>query len=169
MKFMTSFVRKPAHPKKVKNVGIALRKVMKDIGDEIKTELQGIVAPFESNINIIATSKTDSRDFTLEIMGDPNDTATINAAGVSVSSHDLLKFLDGGTSVSYVAMPSDFDNETSPNSKDTAHKDYDRDGIYFSSEPGPGIAPRRWLKLLLAEYEDKITERLHAETKRYLS
>jgi hypothetical protein len=164
---MPSRVKKPSNPKKLKTVTIALRKVLKDIGDEIKEELTQIVSPFDSNIKVIAVNRIDSRDYIVEIMGS-GDTATINAAGEPVSSHDLLKFLDGGTSVRYVGMPNEFSNETTPNSKDTTHKDYDRDDIYFLSEPTIGMTARRWFKLLIEEFEPIIKERLNKEIRGYL-
>lgn len=141
-------------------IDIIVRKTIRDVGQEIKEELQQIVEPFESSIDIVSATKENGSSYVIEIMGNPNDVATINAAGDGVSSHDLLKFLDGGTDTKYVGMPLEFDNETTPNSKATSHKDYDRDGVYFLPNPVAGIDARGWFKLLKEEYGPKTKERL---------
>lgn len=166
---MPTTVKKPSHPKKLKTIGVALRKEMKDIGEEVKKELQEIVSPFNSSINIVAIYRQDSDGYIVEVMGNPNDVATINAANNSVSSHDLFKFLDGGTSVRYVGMPDDFRNETTPNSKDTTSQEYDRDEIYFRRNPiTPGIEARNWLKLIKEETGPKLKENLDKAIRGYL-
>lgn len=165
---MTSVLKKPRRTK-LKNVDIALRKELNDIADEIKDELKQIVTPFESNVNVITINRRDSGDYIVEVLGNPNDTATINAAGASVSSHDLIKFLDGGTSIQYVGMPSNFVNETTPNSKDTRQADYDRDEIYFLPNPvSPGIEARNWFKILLEETKPEIKDRFDRAIRGYL-
>jgi len=166
---MPTKVKIPTSPRKVKTVAVALRKDLKDIADEIKEELDKIVAPFNSNIDVIVVNKTDSRDYIVEIMGNPNDSATTNAANQSVTSHDLLKFLDGGTDIQYVGMPEGFENETRPNSKDTTSKSYDREGIYFLPDPiTPGIAARNWFSMLIEDYKEKIPQRFDSTLRRYL-
>ncbi len=166
---MATTVKIPSAPKRLKTAAVGLRKELKDIGQEIKQELEQIVAPFQSNVSIVVIDRKDSRDYIVEIMGNPNDSATTNAAGSAVSSHDLIKFLDGGTSIQYVGVPEGFSNETTPNSKDTSSKDYDRDDIYFYRRPYPdGIEARNWFKLLIDDYGPQIKQRFNRTIGSYL-
>ncbi len=167
---MATTVKIPSTPRKLRNVGVALRKELKDIGDDIKEELSGIVAPFQSNVDVVAVTKRTTTEYTIEIMGNPNDVATVNAAGDGVSSHDLIKFLDGGTNTQYVGMPEGFSNETTPNSKDTSSREYDREGVYFKRNPtSPGIAARNWFKLLMEDYKPQVKQRFSRTTRSYLN
>lgn len=157
----------PTTRKKLSRMGVILRKSINEVGDDIKQELQQIVSPFESNINIISVSKTDSDDYIVEIMGNPNDVATINAADTAVSSHDLLKFLDGGTDVTYVGMPMDFQHESWPGTRATSHKEYDRDEVYFLPAPAPGIPAREWFKGLIKEFGPNIKIKISQDVRSF--
>lgn len=109
-------------------------------------ELNTVVKPFNSNIKMTFT-KDEANNITYTIHGMEGDTASTNAAGDSVSSHNLFMWLDAGTDVRYAHMPEDFENESSPNSLSTSRKDYDRDGIYLG-EPLTGIEARNWTKIV---------------------
>lgn len=129
---------------------VPLAKILEDTQEMIarnyyKTRLDMLVEPFDSRITFVVSHDFDGDTYVTNIS--PSDTvAGLNAAEQPVTSKELFTFLDEGTSVSYVIMPDDFDNETSPNSLDTRHVDYRRDQIMFSSEPGSGIAARNFLE-----------------------
>lgn len=137
-----------------------------DLGPKLKTELtkianvhykkrlEEIVGPLESDIKIVVTIDKNISKAKVLIHGQIGDTASINAAGDPVSSHDLFRWLDEGTDVRYAIMPDDFSAESSPSSTSTTHKDYDRDRIFIDTDnPRPGIEARKWLEQVSKELE----------------
>lgn len=164
---MPTTFKGPSTRKRLERIGTIFRNSVNETGEDIKKQLQQIVSPLESNINIISVSRTDTEDYIVEIMGNPNDVATINAGGSPVSSHDLLKFLDGGTDVKYVGMPVDFQHETWPGTRATSHREYDRDDVYFLPEPEPGIPAREWFKGLLEEFGPKIKVKISQDVRSF--
>lgn len=141
---MTKSIRPKVSPKL-----IPLAKILEDTQEMIarnyyKTRLDMLVEPFDSRIEFEVDHAFDGDTYVTNIS--PSDNfAGLNAAEKPITSKELFIFLDEGTSVSYVIMPDDFDNETTPDSLSTRHVDYQRDEIMFSSEPGRGIAPRNFL------------------------
>lgn len=158
----------PSSPKKISFIAKAIKHETERVAREIKQELESVVQPLHSDIHILMDSERDSQDWVIDIYGNPNDTASINAAGDGVSSHDLLMWIDGGTSERWVAMPDDFDNETFPNSLSTRDVDYDREGIRFLDSPRPGIEARNWLKLLNEKHSPDIKRNISNVVRRYL-
>lgn len=142
---MTTSIRPKTYPRLV-----PLAKVLEDTQEMIarnyyKARLDMLVEPFDSRITFNVEHDFDGDTYVTNIS--PSDAfAGLNAAEQPVTSKELFIFLDEGTSVSYVIMPNDFDNETNPDSLSTRHVDYQRDKIMFSSEPGSGIVARNFLE-----------------------
>ena len=168
MRVMTTAIR-PSSPKKLSFVATIIRREAESVAREIQEELQEMVSPFNSNVDVVLTQERGTQDLDFSIHGNENDTATINAGGDGVSSHDLIKFLDGGTRDQYVGMPDGFSNETFSNSLSTREVDYDRDEIYFLPNPvSPGIEARNWYSLLKEKHTPNIKDRISRVTRAYL-
>lgn len=160
----------PINRKKLKSLATVIKAETERVAKNYyQAELQRVVNPLKSDIKIDVTSKKDNDDWTVKIHGKENDTASINAVGDGVSSHDLLMWLDAGTSVNYAFLPSDFENETSPGSLATSRKEYDRERIYVNtSTAGPGIQARKWLEQINNLYKHLIRNNINRVTKAYL-
>lgn len=138
----------PKSVKKLEGIGSVLRREQANTANLFyKRQLEEVVKPFDSRITFETQNRYNNGDYVTNI-GPSKEVAGTNAAGDSVTSLELFKWLDEGTSVRYVGMPDSFTNETRPNSTFTNHADYSRDDIYFVSEPFPGIEARNFLKLV---------------------
>lgn len=151
----------PKNRKPLTLISTAIKKEAEFVGRTIKEELEEMVSPFESSISVLMSAKKEGEDYVIRIYGNPGDTATINLSGESISSHDLIRFLDAGTRVRYAHMPEDFGNETFSRSLSTREIDYDREGAYLdTSEPKDGIEAREWFRLLKEKHADDIIKRI---------
>lgn len=110
-----------------------------------QAKLEEIVQPFDSRISFRTNSDETTEDFITNV-SPTDDVAGLNAADDQVTSKELFNWLDAGTDIRYVGMPDEFSNETSPNSLNTSHADYNRNDIFFLKEPTVGIDARQFLK-----------------------
>lgn len=134
----------------------------------IKKQFEEIVAPFDSRIKFAVRNNETPSTYTTNI-APTEDEAGTNAAGTPVTSRELFHWLDEGTSIRYVGMPTGFDNETSPNSIVTrAINSYERKDIYFLKNPVPGIEGRNFLKQVFDLYKNVYRLHMSQEIKRYL-
>lgn len=136
----------PKKIKKIQGLGTAIRLEQIKVAKQIyMARLQELVQPFDSRIEFQVQSRYAEGNYITNI-SPTDDIAGINAADKPVTSKELFTWLDEGTSVTTVVMPDEFSNETSPNSLDTSHADYDREEIYFSGNIYPGMDARNFLK-----------------------
>ena len=112
------------------------------------TQLERIVAPFESDIQFNYQRIKDGDDIVYGSEAADN-IATINASGDAITSAELFTFLDEGTDSRYVILPSNFQNETTPDSLETFNATYDRDEIYITKVDQGGIEARRFVETLI--------------------
>lgn len=126
----------------------------------IRNKFQEIQAPFESSIGFDIKTESEGRNQVTTIFP-TNAVAGTNAAGDQITGAELWNWLDNGTRVRKYGMPSDFTNETSPNSLSTGHSSYNRDGIFPLREPENGIEARNFTKQVLELYKN--TYRLNME------
>lgn len=158
----------PKERKKLRRLGTIIKKeLLRTANTTYKDRFHEIVAPFESNIKMVATVDKSSSTYVVNIHGSKGDTATVNAAGDSVSSHDLFMWLDGGFE-RYTRMPDDFGNESFASSTDTVHRDYDREGIYFSDEPPIDVPAREWTRLVAEELKGTLSKNVGNVVKSHL-
>lgn len=136
----------PKTKKKIEGLGTAIRLEQVKVAKQIyMARLQELVQPFDSRIEFRVQSRYNAGSYVTNI-SPTEDVAGTNAADKPVTSKELFTWLDEGTSVTTVVMPDEFSNETSPNSLDTNHADYDREEIYFSGNIYPGMDARNFLK-----------------------
>ena len=138
----------------LERLGEILKKEQESIArNYYMAKLREIVAPFDSRIEFRIESEMRNGDYITNI-SPTDDIAGQNAADTAVTSKELFRWLDEGTSLRWVGMPEDMQNETSPGSLATRGAGYDREEVYFFNEPRPGIDGRNFLAGVAALYEN---------------
>jgi hypothetical protein len=166
---MTKAILPNRPPPSLVGLGYHLRKEQVQIANvSYKGKLEEIVAPFESRISFQTKSDFDGDEFVTNI-SPKDDFAGLNAADDPVSSLDLFKWLDEGTSERWVSMPEDFQQESTPNSLTTQHISYDRDDIFFFSEPVAGIEARNFLSQIDELYRNLYRLQMNQAIASYLN
>ena len=142
---MTKAILPNRPPPSLSVLAVILRKEQESIARAYhQRKLEEIVAPFDSRIQFRTKSERRGGSYITNIA--PTDEhAGFNAADDSVTSRELFQWLDEGTAERWVGMPEDFINETSPSSLNTQSSSYDREEIFFLSEPTVGIDARNFL------------------------
>lgn len=158
----------PKIRKRLEGLSTAIRREQVEIAKQYHLKgLQDVVAPFDSRIEFNVQSRYDGGNYITNI-GPSDNIAGQNAADKDVTSKELFMWLDEGTSVTTVVMPEDFTNETSPNSIDTSHADYDREEIFFSGNIYPGMEARNFLRLTGELYVNAYRNNMNSVIQRYL-
>lgn len=135
----------PKTRKRLEGLSIVIRREQVEVAKQYHLKgLQDVVEPFDSRITFNVQSRYDNGNYVTNI-GPSDSVAGQNAADNDVTSKELFRWLDEGTSVTTVVMPDDFSNETAPNFLETRHADYERNDIFFSGNVYPGMEARNFL------------------------
>lgn len=135
----------PKTRKRLEGLSTVIRREQVEVAKQYHLKgLQEVVEPFDSRITFNVQSRYDNGNYVTNI-GPSDSVAGQNAADKDVTSKELFRWLDEGTSVTTVVMPDDFENETQPNVLSTRHVDYDREEIFFSGNIYPGMEARNFL------------------------
>ena len=161
----------PSSPKKLKFIGTAIKKETERVARVYMMQaLQDLVAPLHSNISFKITIDNSSDDYKLTLHGVQGDTASIKLNGDSVSSHDLMMFLDQGTSVRYAHFPDGYERETRPGSLSASRVENDMTHAYVNKdEPLPGLEPREFYKAVYELYKGTLRRNIDRVVTAYLN
>lgn len=149
------------------------KSIEKDLNRYVKNRYEEITDPFETDFTFELVTREEGDKFIFNVRPVLEEIPrSSNPERGTVSSWVLFNVLDQGNEqpMARVALPDDFDNESSPHSTRTGHVEYDRNDIFVDTEhKDQNMEPRDWSLLISEEYQAKRLVKTRAVVKDIVS